>query len=119
MVADDFVIGDLVVRVLGTREQVDPSTKPSWHGLRAVIEHPIVADDVVAAAANDHQAVVTVVAQHVVGDLRTARPEQHDAFKEIHAWRQRRRGIGRLAVVRVHLVLADDGAGGVVFGGIA
>ena len=85
VVACDFVVGDLVVRVPGPREQVDPSTELSGHGLGAVVLDSIVADDVAAAAARDHQAVVSVVPQDVVGDLHAAGGDEHDSLEQVHA----------------------------------
>ncbi|MDQ3214397.1 MAG: hypothetical protein M3Q85_17090, partial [Acidobacteriota bacterium] len=82
MVAYDLVVDDLIVRVLGTREQVDPSTKLAGHGLCAIIQDPVVPYDVVAAAARDHETVVTVVPENVFENLRAAGSEEHDAFEE-------------------------------------
>lgn len=62
MIAADFVVGDLVPCVLGPREQVDPSTKQSGRGLCAIVPNAVVSNRVVAAATEQHHAVVAVVA---------------------------------------------------------
>lgn len=61
MIARDFVVGDLVSCVLGPREQVDPSTKQSRRRLYAIVPNAVVSNRVVAAATEQHHAVVAVV----------------------------------------------------------
>lgn len=50
----------------------------------------------------------------IVRHLRAARAEKYNALEKIDTRRQRRRGVGGLAVVGMHLVLPDDRGPGVL-----
>ena len=113
MITQNLVVGDIVRRVPGTREQVDPSTNRGG-GLRAVVGKAVITNPIAAAAAGYHQTVVTVVMRKVVGHVVIARRDQDDPFPRRDAegirWRALRGIVAHLIPLneRVRRVLKHD-----------
>ena len=99
MITQHLVVGDIVRRVPGTREQVNPSTNRGRR-LRTVVGEAIVADPIAAAAARDHQTVVPVVVGEVLRHVAVARSDEDDAFPRRDAKRKRRPALRRVEIGR-------------------